>query len=92
MIAAKYRSQLVQSTAVGIRVAAALEVGQVVGGPRNAVPIRVLEPRLLTVGTRQPAEEMVEGAVLHHADDHVVDARLLRPRERTRRGRGAGSI
>ena len=39
------------------------------------------------VGARQPAEEVVEGAVLHHQHDDVLDPGLLRCRE-GRDGRG----
>ena len=56
------------------RVPAALEVGrQVVGVDRVAGAVRVAEPGLAAVGPGHPAQEVVEGAVLHHHHDKRVD-------------------
>jgi len=73
---------------VGVRVCAALVVAQVVGGVARPVPIEVTQARLPSVRPRQPAQEVVERPVLHHHHDHVVDARLRRGWELSRRGIG----
>ena len=73
---------------VGVAVPAALEVGR-----ERVVRVRVAVDRghvpqvVPAVGARQPAEEVVERAVLHHQDDDVLDA----PRAvGANRGRGVG--
>src|SRR5207302_11405923 len=61
---------------VGVAVAATLKVrGQRERGMRDTGGIRVREPFLPAVRPGEPAEEMVEGAVLHHEYDHVIDPR-----------------
>jgi hypothetical protein len=58
---------------VGMRTA--LVIGsQPVGAVRHSCLVQVGQPGLPAVGPRQPAQEMVEGPVLHHHDDNVVDA------------------
>ena len=60
---------------IGIAVTAALKVrGQRKSRMGNAGGVDVREPRLLAVGAREPAEEMVERPVLHHEHDDVLDA------------------
>ena len=81
---------LVGVVRIGVR--AALEVGRErIRLVRDAVRVEIRQPRLLAVGSRQPAGEMVERAVLHHHDDDVVDPGLSRLRQRHRsRCRRAG--
>src|SRR5206468_10581656 len=43
-------------------------------GVASAAAIGVAQPRLHAVGAREPAEEVVERAVLHHEHDDVLDA------------------
>src|ERR671920_761126 len=43
--------------------------------------VLVSEARLAPVGLRQPAEVVVERAVLHHHDDERVDRHVARPRQ-----------
>ena len=45
---------------------------------RTPGAVAVDQPGLAAVGPGQPAEEVVEGAVLHHDDDDVVDSRAPR--------------
>ena len=52
---------------------------------RDPVCVDVLQSRLLAIGTRQPAEQMVERTVLHHHYDDMVDTRPCRRRQRTGR-------
>ena len=59
---------------VRVRVRTALVVGQVVRAPGDAVAVDVREAGLLAVGAREPAQVVVEGAVLHHQHHDVVDA------------------
>lgn len=77
---------------VRIRVVAALVVAEVVGVVTHAGAVEVGEPGLLAVGTRQPAQVVVKGPVLHHHHHHhhhdVVDARGTRIRKH-RNGGGA---
>src|SRR5205085_11704492 len=54
---------------------------------RDAGSIDIAQSGLPPVGAGDPAEEMVEGAVLHHQQDHVLD--VLRILARFDRG-GAG--
>jgi hypothetical protein len=54
--------------------AAPVRDGQVVRLVRDAVAVEEGQPGLLAVGAGQPAEAVVERAVLHHHDDDVVDA------------------
>ena len=62
---------------VGVGVGAALEVGrQPVGFERLPGGVGVGEARLATVGPRQPAEVVVEGAVLHHQHDDRVERQV----------------
>src|SRR5256885_15539664 len=60
---------------VGIAVSAALEVGcervRLVARPGG---VEVGETRLPAVGVRQPTEEVIERPVLHHHEDHVLEA------------------
>lgn len=42
------------------------------------VGIQVRKPALLSVGTWQPAEKMVEAAVLHDDDDYMLDPASFR--------------
>src|SRR2546423_15381926 len=44
----------------------------------HAGAVHVGQAGLLAVGVRQPAEKMVEAAVLHGHDDDVLDARIFR--------------
>src|SRR2546426_8167040 len=44
--------------------------------------IGIAEPGLLSVGARDPAEKMVERAVLHRQDDDVTDGRRFLPRRK----------
>jgi hypothetical protein len=68
---------------VRVRVVAALEVGGEAGGlVRLAGPVDVGEPRLPAVGAREPAEVVVERAVLHHQDDEGVDRQVARGGQR----------
>src|SRR5207249_8141092 len=65
---------------IGMR--AALEVRRERKGlMRSARGVRERETRLLAVRVRQPAEQVVEGAVLHHHDDDVVEPGTSRARE-----------
>ena len=70
---------------------AALEIGREPMRPmRNAGGVEVGEAALVPVGTRHPAEEMIERSVFHHHHDDVFDARCLRRRQgHTLAGRGA---
>ncbi len=64
---------------VGVGMGAALEVGgEPVGRVRIAGGVAVDEPSLPAVGPRQPAEVMVEGAVLHHQHDDRVERQVAR--------------
>ena len=55
--------------------------------------VRVAEARLLAVGAGHPAEEVIEGAVLHHQDHHGVERSILGVGQLTRaqNGRGCGA-
>ena len=67
--------------------AAPLKVGgQPVCGLHATRPIRIGPPGLLAVRARQPAEEVLERAILHHHPDNVLDARSSWLREAVRRG------
>ena len=55
---------------------------EVVGGVRDAVPVAEAQARLLAVRAGEPAQEVVEGAVLHHHHDHVLDAGVGRGGQR----------
>ena len=57
---------------------------------RNPVGIKVRQTRLLTIGAGEPSEEVIEAAILHGYDDDVIDAGLVRRRERERTGCLAG--
>ena len=75
---------------------AALVIGEVVRRVRHSLVIAVRESALAAVGTRQPAEEVVERPVLHHQYHEVVDPGVGRLRQRdgrlhTWRGRGPGT-
>ena len=73
---------------VGVAVPAALEVrGERVVRVGVAVDRGLVRQVVTAVGAGQPAEEVVERAVLHHQDDDVADA--LRT-VGTNRGRGVG--
>ena len=63
---------------VGIGMPAAHRVGEVVVGPRHALLVGVARRQdvLGAVGARQPTEEVVEAAVLHHDHDDVLDPAL----------------
>ena len=64
---------------VGIGMGAALPVGgEAVGFELLPGGVGVGEARLATVGPRQPAEVVVEGAVLHHQHDDRVERQVLR--------------
>jgi hypothetical protein len=64
---------------VGVLVATSLEVRRErIRRLRDTVRIRVHEPGLRAVAARQPAEQVIEGAILHHQYDHVVDTGVLR--------------
>src|SRR3982074_3616043 len=39
--------------------------------------VRITKPSLAAVRARQPTEKMIEGPILHHHEDYVVDARVL---------------
>jgi hypothetical protein len=54
---------------------------------RRPERVDIPQARLSAVGTVEPAEEVIEGAVLHHDDDHVLDARGLRRDQRRPRCR-----
>jgi len=64
---------------VGVGLSAALEVrSQLVRRMARAVRIEVGEPGLLAVRARKPAEEVIEGPVLHHEHDDMTDVLGLR--------------
>src|ERR1700722_666351 len=64
------------------------------GGVRISIVIQVAEPGLPAVGIRQPAEKMIEAAVLHHGYHHVLDLAgpRLRAKELSGRHGGAGCL
>ena len=59
---------------VGVLEAAAVELRLVKGRVAAPLPVGVGEPGLSPIGVRQPSEEMIEAAVLHHDDDDVLYA------------------
>ena len=60
----------------GIKEAAALVIGrQRMRRVRNSQAILVDEARLFAIRAREPAEEVIEGAVLHHHDHHMFKLR-----------------
>src|SRR6266404_1266023 len=59
----------------------ALEVGQMMRRLELPGEIGITKSRLASVGSRQPAEKMVEGAILHHHENDMIDARVLRSRQ-----------
>ena len=74
---------------VGVGVGAALEIRrEPVGVMHATLPVGVDEPVLATVGPGQPAEVVVEGAVLHHQHDEGVDRQVARCRHRLARPPG----
>src|SRR5215469_10652241 len=48
---------------------------------RHSVRVRIAQARLLAIGALDPAEEMVEAAILHRHHDDVLDAGLRRRRQ-----------
>ena len=63
---------------VRIGEAAALEIRRkMVRWMESASLVCVAQPSLASIGARQPTEEVVERAVLHHDDDDVLDARFI---------------
>jgi hypothetical protein len=64
---------------VRVRMAAALEVGcEPLRLVDHTVLVGVLQPRLVAVGVRHPAEVVIERPVLHHQDDDRVDRDVAR--------------
>lgn len=59
---------------IGILVAAGGVRRQVIAGMARAVTIDVVQASLSAVDPGQPTQEVVEGPVLHHDHDDVVDA------------------
>jgi len=60
---------------IRIGVAAPLKVRrQVVGAVEGAGGIGETQPALPSVGAVEPAEHVIEGSILHHQDDDVLDA------------------
>ena len=53
-----------------------------IGRMGSAHAIRVGESLLPSVRAIEPAQQVIERAVLHHHDDDVVDPRALRQRQR----------
>ncbi len=79
---------------LGVHVRTALVVVvQVPGRVERPGEIGVAQAGLAPVGAREPAQEVVEGPVLHHQDDDVLERRVLpRPELRgawPRGGRGS---
>ena len=60
--------------------------GEPMGRVGNARAVEVGQARLHAVRPRKPAEEVVEGAVLHHEEHDVLDARQSRRRQHGRLG------
>ena len=48
--------------------------GERIRGLHKPIAVDIREPRLLAIGSRKPAEEMIEGAIFHHHHDNVVKA------------------
>jgi hypothetical protein len=73
---------------IRIDMSAALEVGEMIRGVRQSIfgHVEVRETGLASIGTRYPPEEMVEGPILHHQHDDVIDAGF------GRRGKRAGRV
>jgi hypothetical protein len=77
-------SVVVRNSAAGVAVirvreAATLEIRrQRVSRMCGSALVEVGQPGLPAVGARKPAEEVVEGAVLHHHDDDVIESRPAR--------------
>jgi hypothetical protein len=72
---------------VGVLEAAAVRRREVVRLVPDPLAVDVAQPRLLAVRPLQPAEVVVEGAVLHHHHDDVVDTGLRRRGQGDRRPR-----
>ena len=82
----------------GVGVAAALPLGRaerrrVPGGDARVAVVRVrVGAALHGVGVRQPAEVVVEGPVLHHQHDEVVDRHVARGGKLRRERLAAGGL
>ena len=60
---------------IGIRMAAPLKVGRErVSQVWDPSLVKIFQPRLPAIRVRQPAEEVIEGPILHHDPDNVLDA------------------
>jgi hypothetical protein len=69
---------LAAATGVGVVrvwVGTAYVGGELLGGVGGAGGVGVGEAGLLAVGSGEPAEDVVEAAILHHDDDDVLDLR-----------------
>src|SRR5258708_3051425 len=72
---------------IGIWMRTARIVGrQRVRRMRNPLRIKERQTRLPPSGAREPSEEVIEAAVLHGHNNDVIDAGLVRWRERVRTG------
>lgn len=61
---------------IGVGMAAPLEIRcEPVSPMGHAVGVEVAQPGLSAVGAVEPAEEVIEGAILHHHEHDVIDPR-----------------